>query len=284
MKHLLTLCLTAALHAQPHAAEPQSWTASDGRVMQAKFIKLNGESVVFEKDGTQFVVAFAKLAAASVEQAKKLGGAVPATPSLVSVAGKPAAKPDNNVGILKAGQFIPPPNQPGRSGYIPLVHLRQEKNLCVPTSACIVLQHSGKAVVPRELKALTRGKKYDPTAPFEDFTFTFFPELLLGVSTLGLTWHTKAYEPTKEGVESGIKEIIQAIDAGNPVIIDTSLYGSHTFVVAGYDDTARNLIIMDPNIAAPGLRLISYDNIEAIWTSHKTGFNKRATIFTAPKT
>jgi hypothetical protein len=75
---LLTLCLTTALHAQQTATEPQSWTASDGRVMQAKFIKLDGESVVIEKDGTQFAVAFAKLAEASVAQAKRLGGALSA--------------------------------------------------------------------------------------------------------------------------------------------------------------------------------------------------------------
>jgi hypothetical protein len=75
MKHLLlTLCLTAALHAQEPVAEPPSWTASDGRVMQAKFIRQEGESVVIEKDGQQFTVPFAKLNADSVALARKVGG------------------------------------------------------------------------------------------------------------------------------------------------------------------------------------------------------------------
>ena len=43
------LAASAALHAQD-ATAPQSWTASDGRVIQAKFIKLDGESVVIEKN------------------------------------------------------------------------------------------------------------------------------------------------------------------------------------------------------------------------------------------
>jgi hypothetical protein len=78
---LLMLALTASitLHAQDTTA-PQSWTASDGRVMQAKFIKLDGDSVVIEKDGKQFAVSFTKLSAESVALAKKLGGVLPKVP------------------------------------------------------------------------------------------------------------------------------------------------------------------------------------------------------------
>ncbi len=48
------------------------WTASDGRVIQAKFIKLEGEAVVIEKDGKPVKVPFAKLSAESVALARKL--------------------------------------------------------------------------------------------------------------------------------------------------------------------------------------------------------------------
>ena len=79
---ILTLALTASLtlRAQDITA-PQSWTASDGRVITAKFIKLDGESVVIEKDGKQFAVPFAKLKPESVAQAQKLGGVQPSSPS-----------------------------------------------------------------------------------------------------------------------------------------------------------------------------------------------------------
>jgi hypothetical protein len=78
---LITIFLTLALNAQD-AAAPQSWTSSDGRVMQAKFMKLDGESVVIEKDGEVFAVPLAKLDPASMAQAKKLGGVATATARL----------------------------------------------------------------------------------------------------------------------------------------------------------------------------------------------------------
>ena len=56
-------------------AKSESWTASDGRVIEAKFIKLDGESVVIEKDGTTFAVPFVKLLPASMALAKKLSNA-----------------------------------------------------------------------------------------------------------------------------------------------------------------------------------------------------------------
>lgn len=70
----LTACI--ALHAQD-AAKPPIWTAKDGRVMEARFIKLDGESVIVEKDGKQFPVQFVSLSADSVVLAKKLGGVLP---------------------------------------------------------------------------------------------------------------------------------------------------------------------------------------------------------------
>ena len=85
----LTIALCAILHAQDTNA-PQSWTASDGRVMQAKFIKLDGESVIIEKDGKEFAVPLAKLAPESVALAKKLGGVAPAQPGKAETVAYPA--------------------------------------------------------------------------------------------------------------------------------------------------------------------------------------------------
>ena len=78
----------AALLAPPlgHTQTPaiHSWTASDGRVIEAKFIKLDGESVVIEKAGKAFAVPFEKLKPESVEQAKKLAGASAEAPLVKS--------------------------------------------------------------------------------------------------------------------------------------------------------------------------------------------------------
>ncbi len=194
-----------------------------------------------------------------------------------------APKAIDTVGIVRSEKFTPPAQQRGKSGYINLVHQRQEKNLCVPTSASMVLHHFGKPTSPRELKSLTRQKVYNPADEFRDFTITFFDDLIAGVSSLGFKWRIQSYTTDPKGASTGLSDIKKSIDEGNPVLIDTSLYRSHTFVVSGYDDAAEFLIVIDPNIPAPGIRLISYQIIEQIWDSRSVGFNNRAAIFTSPK-
>lgn len=58
-----------------HAEEPAlpTWTTSDGKVTQAKFIRLESETVVIEKDGKHLFVPLEKLSPESVALAKKLG-------------------------------------------------------------------------------------------------------------------------------------------------------------------------------------------------------------------
>lgn len=70
--------LASAKPEEKPAITKQSWTSKDGRVIEASFVKLDGESVVIEKDGKMFTVPFSNLEAWSVVQAKKLGGALPA--------------------------------------------------------------------------------------------------------------------------------------------------------------------------------------------------------------
>lgn len=189
----------------------------------------------------------------------------------------------DRVGIIKTKKFTPPANISGICGYIELNHQLQERNLCVPTSASIVLQYFGQTATPRELKVLSRGKKYDPNKRFKDFTLTMFNDLIGGISTLGISWKQMNWANNKAGAELGLAEIRQEIDKSNPVLIDTNLYGGHTFIVNGYDENARYLIIMDPNIPAPGIRVISYKDIEKIWNSRGVGYNGRGAVFTEPK-
>jgi hypothetical protein len=79
-RHILILIALLASNIPLKGQDPdklQSWTASDGRVTQAKFIKLDGDSVVIEKEGRQFAVPFSKLNAESVALAKELAGKTP---------------------------------------------------------------------------------------------------------------------------------------------------------------------------------------------------------------
>lgn len=67
----------------------QNWKASDGRVIEANFVKQDGEAVVIERGGQQFQVPFDKLSPESVLLAKKLARATGTAP--------PRATPANSL-------------------------------------------------------------------------------------------------------------------------------------------------------------------------------------------
>lgn len=73
-KYILTLLFGIATLALPQTSDLRTWTASDGRVIRAKFIKLDGDAVVVEKDGEAFAVPLAKLSTDSAAQARSLAG------------------------------------------------------------------------------------------------------------------------------------------------------------------------------------------------------------------
>lgn len=187
----------------------------------------------------------------------------------------------DSLGIVKGNQFSAPLNQPGKSGYIKLTHQQQEKNLSVPTAASMVVQCFGGSASAREIKVLSRNNQYDPTAEFNDFTGTYFRDVITAVSTLGFTWASNLYPSTEDGSRAGIEDIKKSIDQGNPVLLDSLFNGSHVVVATGYDETSQTLIIMDTKLPAPGLRIISYKHVPEIWNSVKV--DGRACVFTSPK-
>jgi outer membrane protein assembly factor BamB len=84
----LLISVSNRIQAQ-EAAPPLPWTSTDGRVIQAKFVKMNGTTVIMEKDGKQFQVPFSKLSTESIEQAKKLN-----TPGVSALPQLTQSKPD----------------------------------------------------------------------------------------------------------------------------------------------------------------------------------------------
>ena len=193
-----------------------------------------------------------------------------------------AQQPADTVGVVKSSQFVAPKNQPGKSGYLPLKPLRGELNLCVPTSAAAILQRFGSRVTPREIKALTKVDVYDPKSEFTDFTITYYKDLLIALTKLGITWNEKLYANDHQGFLSGLKDIQGSIDQGNPVLLDTTLFGTHTVVASGYDEAAQRLIIFDTNIPPPGIRVVPYSDVETFWNSRNVGYDGRAAIFSQP--
>ena len=68
---LLLLAASLPLCAQDtNSVHP--WTSSDGKIIEAKFVRMEADAVVIERDGKPFTIPFNKLAPASVELAKKL--------------------------------------------------------------------------------------------------------------------------------------------------------------------------------------------------------------------
>ena len=189
----------------------------------------------------------------------------------------------DKAGIVPENDFVAPAMHAGQSAYLALRYQQQEKNLCVPTSAAIVLEYFGTPIAPRELKSLTRGDLSDPAKDFSDFTITLFPDLVAGLKKRGVDWSVQTYEVNDSGFRAGLEAVKRSLDSGHPVLIDTQLFGGHTFVVAGYDETRQRLIIVDPSIPKPGLRLLSYADVERVWNSSGAGFDTRAAVFTSRK-
>lgn len=190
------------------------------------------------------------------------------------------AKTADSVGIVNSGQFAIPVSEPGAGAYIELNHQKQETNLCVPSTASMVLGRSGRVISPREIKLLASNKRQRRNQEFDDFTATMFVDLIAGLSKIGIRWEQRTYRDNKHGFRDGLKEMKAALDKGLPVLTDTSLYGGHTFAVVGYDEAKQQIIAIDPAIDGPGLRVLAYDEFEDIWNSRGVGFNGRGAVFT----
>lgn len=163
-------------------------------------------------------------------------------------------------------------------------HITQETLLCVPTSAAMVLAYYGDRQSPRALKALSRGKAYDPAAPFDDFTITLFADMKRGLATQGYDWSDAAFPDTAEGFADGLKMIERELRAGRPVLVDITADGvGHTVVVEGFDERARTLFMVDPAQPAPGKITVGYDDFAAFWNEHAYRGQFRALMRTAPK-
>jgi len=194
----------------------------------------------------------------------------------------PLEKVTDRAGVNE--RFEPPANVPGKSAFVVLRHLRQEPYMCVPTSATMVLARCGVATSPREVKALADGRAYHPGEVFHYRKYTFFEELIKGLSKLGCAWRLDCYALDTRGFEAGLKQIKAALDRGEPPLVDTSLYGDHTMAVCGYDDVKGRIIFMDPNIPDPGVRTLTYSQFERVWNSNGVNCHYRAVVLTpAPK-
>jgi len=169
---------------------------------------------------------------------------------------------DNNIGIEKNTSEINRIKEESVS--CELNHIRQGNNLCVCASAEMVLAYYGQNIDQKEIKRLAEGKNLKDNDK-SLYTATLFVELVRGLKKKGINWQTKSYE--MNNFNGGLKFIIAQIKCKNPVLVDTTLYGGHTVVISGYDEKAKKIIITDPNIESPGIRILSEEEFRKIWNS-----------------
>ncbi|NBT48256.1 MAG: hypothetical protein EBT07_10675 [Actinobacteria bacterium] len=116
----------------------------------------------------------------------------------------------------------------------------------------------------KDIKRLAEGKNLKDNDK-SLYTATLFVELVRGLKKRGINWQAKSYE--MNNFNGGMKFIISQIKNKNPVLVDTTLYGGHTVVISGYDEKAKKIIITDPNIDSPGIRILSEEEFRKIWNS-----------------
>jgi hypothetical protein len=162
-------------------------------------------------------------------------------------------------------------------------HMQQETLLCVPTSAAMILAYYGDPQSPHRLKVLASGGRYDGHLPFNDFSITLYRDIVKAVQTLGYSWMERSYPDTHAGFAEGLLQIESQIRNGHPVMVDVSEPEGHTFVVSGFDRTARRLLIVDPNRPSPGTLWLSYDDFESLWNEHSFGHSFRSLVTTQPR-
>ena len=280
---LLSLLIGPRLQAQ-NAAKPElrTWKDATGQFsIEAVFVRVTGDQVVLQRtDKKELSIPLAKLSPADRQYVKTRLTPKPSGKKYISPA--LTAKVTWATGIIKSGR-LPKKQITENSVYLDVPYRKQERLLCVPTCASMTLSYFKDPHVPRELKVLSRKQKYIPQKPFKDYTITLYKDLRVAMEQIGYSWKYINYKNTDEGFVAGITAIKENLQNKNPVLVDVAFESSHTFLIIGYDEAKELVYIRDSNIAKPGLRILSYQQLKSIWNGKGYGLDARPTLFTSRK-
>jgi hypothetical protein len=152
-------------------------------------------------------------------------------------------------------------------------HIRQQPNLCVPTSSAMILKYFGETHDPARLKGLAEDHK--PPAK-RNANFTYWADMRRALQSIGKRWYIRDYPKTDAGFEIGLVDIKKSLRDGNPVMIDVHLGQGHTFVIMGYNDRDKVVYIRDPDLAASHSRILSYRELLVSWHNHRFSDSRSA--------
>ena len=183
-----------------------------------------------------------------------------------------------------AGCQNEPAAAPTAAVELDIPHISQETLLCVPTSAAMILSFYHDPQSPRYIKSLTSGHPLPAGGTFNDYSITYYRDLIRAMGYLGYQWDDVELTDSPDDFGQGLARIESELKAGRPVMIDMSLpQGGHTVVVRGFDAQGQTISIVDPAQPAPGRYDMSLAQLEAMWNEHAYGNHGRALIVTRPK-
>ena len=159
--------------------------------------------------------------------------------------------------------------------FLELKHQRQDVNLCVPTSASMILAYYRDDWDPKYLKSIA-------TPPDSTFPGTYGRDMVSGMRKLGYRWEEGCFSTGSFGFQRGLPELKRSVFDRRPVMV--GLYDppvGHYVVLVGFDDAKRELTFMDPGQPYPGLRTMSEEEFRSVWRENIV--NYRCAIFTRPR-
>jgi hypothetical protein len=208
-----------------------------------------------------------------------------------------------NIGVVGKKFFSKPSTKSGESIYIEVPLLQtwcgRYADHCAAdpswqagsiSSCCaVVLYKYGEKINPRQLYCMASGEIYNPNKQqysSYDWWYDGIASSLVKKQynwTFENNWNGSSYD-----FERGFKRIKTSLEKGCPVIISVTLSPSplvekwNAVLINGYDEKNKIVYLIDPNIAAPCVRIISYKNFDHIWRV-LDGPIKRYALFSALK-
>ena len=183
-------------------------------------------------------------------------------------AGSPHAKD-----LLALADWRSLPPVIGERAFIEGVHFYQGRNNCGPTSLAMLARHLGLTPTPYDIKRLCPKSRIGTGTDWEDLVATG--------KSYGQEWNLVLFDDTDQGFTEGLDFIRKELDAGRLVVIDFTWeyecdgrkwQGTHTLTVAGYCKSRDQVVLRDPNQPAPGIQIISSEELKSKW--HSDGYSR----------
>lgn len=156
-----------------------------------------------------------------------------------------------------------------RPVYVPVPHIRQGKKLCACASASMALRRYGVNLDQAKIKSLANQALMQRDPSQVNFPGTYFVDLVSGLRNSGVAdWHFEEFTNDEEGFKKGLQKIHENLSRGFPVIVDLHIPPEgHTVVVNGIDAKRGLVLVVDPNINAPGVRRLTIEQFKTMWRS-----------------